>query len=99
MAVKLASKIIEKRPKPKLSKGSAVILASKSKEIRERIEGDEPLIKKSFKHFQITADAESEWRTHAVEDLRFAIGVGQWDEAVKANRMIEGKPCLTVNRA
>lgn len=63
------------------------------------IEGDEDLISKSLKRFKITAEAEAEWRRQAMEDLKFSIGTGQWDESVKANREIEGKPCLTINRA
>jgi len=76
-----------------------IVLSSKSKKRSRTIEGDQDLISKSLKRFQITAEAESEWRRQALEDLRFSIGTGQWDEAVKANREIEGKPCLTINRA
>jgi hypothetical protein len=76
-----------------------VVLSSKSKKRNEAIGSDEELITKSLKRFKITADSESEWRRQALEDLRFSIGTGQWDEAVKANREIEGKPCLTINRA
>ncbi len=76
-----------------------VILSSKSKTRNKKIDADESLIATSLKRFKITADAESKWRKQALEDLRFSIGTGQWDEAVKANREIEGKPCLTINRA
>jgi len=76
-----------------------VVLSSKSKKRSATISKDETLIEKSLKRFKITADAESESRRQALEDLRFSIGTGQWDEAVKANREIEGKPCLTINRA
>src|SRR5215475_734917 len=76
-----------------------VVLSSKSKRRTNRIDGDESLIATSIKRFKITAEAESESRRQGLEDLKFSIGTGQWDEAVKANREIEGKPCLTVNRA
>lgn len=76
-----------------------IVLASKSKKRTKRTGEDEELIAKSLKRFKITADSESESRRQALEDLRFSIGTGQWDEAVKSNREIEGKPCLTVNRA
>lgn len=76
-----------------------VTLSSKSKRASKKSHADQDLITTSLKRFQITSDAESEWRKQAIEDLRFSIGTGQWDEAVKANREIEGKPCLTVNRA
>ena len=75
------------------------ILSSKSKRRNKTIDGDTDLITKSLKRFKITAESESEARRQGLEDLRFSIGTGQWDEAVKANREIEGKPCLTINRA
>jgi len=76
-----------------------VVLSSKSKKRNTKLNADEELIVKSLKRFKITAESESEARRQALEDLRFSIGTGQWDESVKANREIEGKPCLTINRA
>jgi hypothetical protein len=76
-----------------------VVLGSKSKRRNAKIDQDQERIATSLKRFKITAEAESEYRRTALEDLRFSIGTGQWDEAVKANREIEGKPCLTINRA
>jgi hypothetical protein len=76
-----------------------VVLSSKSKKRSKGISDDEDLIQKSLKRFKITAESESESRRQALEDLKFSIGTGQWDESVKANREIEGKPCLTINRA
>jgi hypothetical protein len=75
-----------------------VTLTSKSKRSDGR-KREEDLIATSLKRFKITAEAESEWRSKGMEDLKFSIGTGQWDEAVKSNREIEGKPCLTINRA
>lgn len=77
----------------------SVVLSSKSKARSKAIERDQSKIETSLKRFKITSEAESESRRQALEDLRFSIGTGQWDDAVKANREIEGKPCLTVNRA
>jgi hypothetical protein len=77
----------------------ATILSSKSKKIDKKLGSDAELIKTSLKRFQITADSETETRKQGLEDLKFSIGTGQWDEAVRANREIEGKPCLTINRA
>lgn len=77
----------------------SVILSSQSKKRSRRVEADEDLITKSLKRFKITAEAEAESRRQGLEDLKFSIGTGQWDETVKANREIEGKPCLTINRA
>jgi Phage P22-like portal protein len=77
----------------------AVVLTSKSKKRDNKLSGDAGLIQTSLKRFQVTAESESETRKQGLEDLKFSIGTGQWDEAVKANREIEGKPCLTINRA
>jgi Phage P22-like portal protein len=77
----------------------SVTISSKSKRRSAGVSKDEKLITESLKRFKITAEAESESRRQGLEDLRFSIGTGQWDEAVKANREIEGKPCLTINRA
>lgn len=77
----------------------AVTLSSKSKKRNGKIDAAEELITQSIKRFKITAEAEASWRKQALEDVKFSIGTGQWDETVKANREIEGKPCLTINRA
>lgn len=76
-----------------------VTLSSKSSRRSKRIDGDASRIEQSLKRFKITAEAESKSRRNAMEDLQFSIGTGQWDAAVKANRELEGKPCLTINRA
>lgn len=75
------------------------VVTSRSRRRDKRENKDAPLIEKSLKRFLITANSESESRKQGMEDLRFSIGTGQWDESVKANREIEGKPCLVVNRA
>lgn len=60
---------------------------------------DEAIILQSLKRWKISEEAESGQREKALEDLKFSIGTGQWDEAVKSSRELEGKPCLVVNRA
>jgi hypothetical protein len=77
----------------------ATVLTSKSKKTDKTLGGDAERIKTSLKRFQVTAESETETRKQGLEDLKFSIGTGQWDEAVKSNREIEGKPCLTINRA
>lgn len=59
--------------------------------------GDAKLIETALKRFQRCVDAESENRSRALEDIKFANGE-QWDEAVRAQRQLEGRPCLTINR-
>jgi hypothetical protein len=76
-----------------------VTLSSKSRSRSKKIERDQELIEKSLKRYKITSESESETRRQGLEDLKFSIGTGQWDESVKANREIDGKPCLTLNRA
>jgi hypothetical protein len=76
-----------------------VVLSSKSKKRNKKLDESADRIATSLKRFKITNEAESEWRKQGLQDLKFSIGTGQWDESVKANREIEGKPCLTVNRA
>lgn len=43
-------------------------------------------------------DAESENRSMALEDLRFARLGEQWPDSIKKQRELEGRPCLTINR-
>lgn len=47
--------------------------------------------------FRTVEEAENQYRTQAVEDLRFRAG-DQWDGAARRQRKNEGRPCLTVNR-
>lgn len=75
-----------------------VVISSGKRTRDKKIDTDAGLIQTSLKRFRITTDAESELRRQALEDLTFSIGTGQWDASVKANREIEGKPCLTLNR-
>lgn len=49
------------------------------------------------KRFQLGQEAESEERKLRLDDWNFRKGE-QWDAKVKADREIEGKPCLTVNK-
>ena len=50
------------------------------------------------KRFRGTAAAESEQRQLAIRDIEFRIGENHWPAAIKAARMREGRPCLTINR-
>lgn len=43
-------------------------------------------------------DADKDNRDLGLDDLENLIGVGQWDEASKAQRESEGRPCLIINR-
>jgi hypothetical protein len=49
--------------------------------------------------FEIIAQAEYEIREASLEDLKFTYNVdeGQWDAATRAERLKDGRPCLTAN--
>ena len=59
---------------------------------------DDDLIKEALEEFKLCEDAELDNRKEALDDLRFARLGEQWPEAIKRQRELEGRPCLTVNR-
>jgi hypothetical protein len=58
---------------------------------------DEEILATARKRFDLAADAERENRELALEDLDFSVGE-QWPDAIKADRIKEAKPTLTINR-
>lgn len=50
------------------------------------------------KLFEDDVSRESDNRSAALEDIRFARLGEQWPEAVRLDRQREGRPCLTINR-
>lgn len=48
--------------------------------------------------FKLASEAEQEQRVRSLDDLRFGKLGEQWPEAVKKQRELEGRPCLTHNR-
>ncbi len=68
---------------------------------RKTVKGDkeaEPkLVDLAKKRFQQAADAESEMRKFALDDLKFRAGE-QWPDGIKRQREIDGRPCLTINQ-
>lgn len=61
-------------------------------------DSDDDLLKEAREAFQCSADAESENRQTALEDIRFARAGEQWPEKIIRQREIEGRPCLTINK-
>jgi len=59
---------------------------------------DKDIIKDAQEAFHAAAEAEAENRKAWVEDVRFARLGEQWPAAVKRQRELEGRPCLTINR-
>jgi hypothetical protein len=59
---------------------------------------DNDLLKDGLEAFKLHMDAEEDNRKEALDDLRFGRLGEQWDEKVKSNREMEGRPCLTFNK-
>lgn len=58
---------------------------------------DDAIIAECMDRMRISIAAESENRSNALDDLAFLKG-DQWDERVKAQRAMDGRPCLTINK-
>lgn len=60
-------------------------------------ESDADILARVRKRFKACVAFESENRKHALEDLKFKAG-DQWPADVQAQRNIDRRPCLTVNK-
>ena len=58
----------------------------------------EEILKEAKEAFELASDAEAEQRALSLEDLRFVKLEEQWPDAIRKQREIEGRPCLTLNR-
>lgn len=59
---------------------------------------DDDLLKDAREAFDRAATAESKNRENWVADVRFARLGEQWPDAVRKQRELEGRPCLTLNK-
>ena len=59
---------------------------------------DADILKDAKEAFDLAAEAESENRREALDDIRFARLGEQWPDNVKKQREREQRPCLTINR-
>lgn len=59
---------------------------------------DKDELKDALEEFDLCVSTEAENRTNALENLRFAKKGEQWPEAIRKQRELEGRPCLTINR-
>lgn len=64
--------------------------------------GDKPSKEQEFldlaqDRFRLAAESEASNRRDSLDDLAFSIG-DQWPMDIRAQRQIDGRPCLTVNR-
>jgi hypothetical protein len=59
---------------------------------------DDEILREAREAFERAADAEAENRREALDDLRFARLGEQWPDAIRRERELDGRPCLTLNR-
>src|SRR6478735_7698816 len=59
---------------------------------------DDDILREAREAFERAADAEAENRREALDDLRFARLGEQWPDAIRRERELDGRPCLTLNR-
>lgn len=63
----------------------------------EGLTPDQKIIQVAKKRFQYCAEAESDIRKQALDDLQFLVG-DQWPDGVQRQRQQDGRPCLTINK-
>ena len=59
---------------------------------------DKDLIADALEQFKQADEAHSENMADALDDIRFARLAEQWPEAIRRQRELEQRPCLTINR-
>jgi hypothetical protein len=59
---------------------------------------DEDILSEAKEAFELAGEREAENRASFVEDIRFGRKEEQWDPQVKAQRIRDGRPCLTVSK-
>lgn len=60
-------------------------------------ETDDEILRVAKERFDLAVEAENEFRTQALEDLKFRVGE-QWPEEVRREREADRRPCLTINK-
>ena len=60
-------------------------------------EADSKILEEAKKRFRLAVDAEADNRRLALDDINFRHG-NQWEDGVKQERELEGRPCLTINK-
>lgn len=58
---------------------------------------DDAIIAECMDRMRISISADGENRSNGLDDLTFLKG-DQWDERIKAQRALDGRPCLTINK-
>jgi hypothetical protein len=62
-----------------------------------RTDDDAAIIAECMDRMRISIAADNENRTNGLDDLAFLKG-DQWDERIKQQRAMDGRPCLTINK-
>ena len=57
---------------------------------------DQEFLDLALERFKLCAEAEAENRRDSLDDIEFSIG-NQWPMDIKAQRQLDGRPCLTMN--
>jgi hypothetical protein len=60
-------------------------------------DGDDSRILDAIKFMRLSAEADSNNRTEALMDIKFAAG-DQWPVEIQNSRNLEARPCLTINK-
>jgi len=61
-------------------------------------ERDDEVLTRARKRFETVTSAEADNRKHALDDLKFKSGEGQWPADVVSERNFDKRPCLTINK-
>lgn len=73
-----------------------------SEEGDEYLSGDDKIIHEAQQRFERCEKWEGEARKHYINDVKFANGdsdnLYQWPDAVRQNRDVDQRPCLTINK-
>jgi hypothetical protein len=64
---------------------------------QNRYERTQAFLANARKRWRQSADVESELRKEMLDDLRF-YNADQWPDNIKLDRVLDGRPCLTINR-
>lgn len=86
----MAERDPEKRVKSASSEDKEQANAGNSEKVRK-------FLALAHARFKLSAEAESEVRVAALDDMEFSIGK-QWPTDIETQRTTEGKPCITMNR-
>jgi hypothetical protein len=73
-------------------------MADKTTKLPDGYDDEQSFLSEARERFSSSEAYDRENRDAAIEDLEFLSG-DQWDPNVKAARISQGRPCLTINQA